>query len=238
MPGWLGAITRVAGAAGAANARGVVAGQEQDADDLKELVAQAAKQRQLDLEQQRVTGEDRYRTDQNRWHEDDVRQRGIDRDADRTFRENESRANRQMREQEFSERRRDRAESRVARTDLRPDQLTNAQADFADQYVQATGGDPIAAMLAAERDKAGATRLGMKASHYHAAAQRFKDRFTSKTGTGTGTGGGLGKKYAVPPTATGDTSGTKPPISAAEAAKLRARGWSPADISAKFTVGG
>lgn len=54
--------------------------------------------------------------------------------------------------------------------------LPSRQNDFADQYIDAAGGDPVRAQALAGRNQAQASRLGMTKEHYYGAATRFRQR--------------------------------------------------------------
>jgi hypothetical protein len=177
MGGWLGPIAQVAGAAGVGLARGKFKRQELDREEMLQALAQEALKRKearetrgLDLDQQRLTMQDRERTDVLNFRKEDAKTRADDRDADRAARAEASRQSSA-----------DRAESRAARTELRPDQREQAAEEFAYRMVASANGDLDQAFALGRNAQKEASRLGVRRDHYGAAARRFKERLTSKT---------------------------------------------------------
>lgn len=230
--GWLEPLISVAAGGAAANAKGNVKGDEVNREVMKDALAEAQRKRKLDQDDRELGLKDRQLTQTDRERNDNLNWRRENADAQRASTEAIARENRISRDNANRQSLLDRGEARAARTQMRPDQITGAQNDFADQYVTAAGGDIQSAMRAAERDHGTASTLKMNRAHYYAASQRFKDRFTAKAKAGGA--GGAYSQYEDGETSTPTSSG--PVVDQSAYNRAIAAGHSDADIAKNYTI--
>ena len=87
-------------------------------------------------------------------------------------------------------------------------QREEAASGAAYRAIEASGGDPIAAMRVMERDPSTAKSLSLRRDHYYAAAQRFRERKQPNQASGSN-----GNKYTqMAQRAAGGTTQTPQPL--------------------------